>query len=108
MTAQQKTKNSQAISPIENSKLFQACEINDTRKSYNKLWVNVKEEALEIVDRMGGSIINKYKNKSYYIEASRKNTKRFDVKAFQEKHPHLYNKFIVDGEAVELKTKIVK
>ena len=108
MTAQQKTKNSQAISPIENVKLFQACEINDTRKSYNKLWVNVKEEALEIVDRMGGSIINKYKKKSQYMEATRKNTKRFDVKAFQEKHPHLYNKFIVDGEAVELKTKIVK
>jgi len=26
----------------------------------------------------------------------------------EEQHPHLYKKYIVEGESVELKTKIVK
>ena len=30
-------------------KLLKACEVNDLRKSYNKLWVDVKEETLPIV-----------------------------------------------------------
>ena len=58
--------------------------------------------------RSGGSVINKYKSKSYYIEIAKKPTTRFDVKSFKEKHPQIYNSFIVEGESVELKTKIVK
>ena len=101
-------KKTKTLSPIENVKLFKACELNDQRKSYNKLWINVKEEALDIVENLGGSIINKYKSKSYYIEVAKKNTTRFDLKSFKEKHPHLYDKYVVEGESVELKTKIVK
>tara|TARA_R110000851_G_scaffold231870_1_gene384601 strand:+ start:47 stop:421 length:375 start_codon:yes stop_codon:yes gene_type:complete len=110
MTTQKivKINKPKTLSPIENVKLFKACELNDSRKTYNKLWINVKSEALEIVDSLGGSIINKYKSKSYYIEIAKKNTTRFDVKSFKEQHPHLYDKFIVEGESVELKTKIVK
>ena len=33
------------LSPIENVKLFKACEVNHNRKTYNKLWIDVKEEA---------------------------------------------------------------
>lgn len=101
-------KTNKNISPVENIKLFQACETNDLRKSYNKLWTPVKEEAIEIVERVGGSVISKYKSKAYYIEISKKNTTRFDVTSFKEKHPELYNDFLVDGESIELKTKIVK
>ncbi|QGZ17656.1 hypothetical protein HTVC023P_gp27 [Pelagibacter phage HTVC023P] len=104
----QKIKKADNISPVENVKLFQACEVNDTRKNYNKLWTSVKPEALEIVERVGGSVISKYKSKAYYMEIAKKATKRFDVTSFKEKHPHLYNKYLIDGEAVELKTKIVK
>lgn len=104
----QKIKKAENISPVENVKLFQACEVNDTRKNYNKLWTSVKPEALEIVERVGGSVISKYKSKAYYMEIAKKATKRFDVTSFKEKHPHLYNKYLIDGEAVELKTKIVK
>jgi len=104
----QKIKKADNISPVENVKLFQACEVNDTRKNYNKLWTSVKPEALEIVERVGGSVISKYKSKAYYMEISKKATKRFDVTSFKEKHPHLYNKYLIDSEAVELKTKIVK
>jgi len=104
----QKIKKAENISPVENVKLFQACEVNDTRKNYNKLWASVKPEALEIVERVGGSVISKYKSKAYYMEIAKKATKRFDVTSFKEKHPHLYNKYLIDGEAVELKTKIVK
>ena len=104
----QKIKKADNISPVENVKLFQACEVNDTRKNYNKLWTSVKPEALEIVERVGGSVISKYKSKAYYMEIAKKATKRFDVTSFKEKHPHLYDKYLIDGEAVELKTKIVK
>lgn len=104
----QKIKKADNISPVENVKLFQACEVNDTRKNYNKLWTSVKPEAIEIVERVGGSVISKYKSKAYYMEIAKKATKRFDVTSFKEKHPHLYNKYLIDGEAVELKTKIVK
>jgi len=101
-------KTNKNISPVENVKLFQACETNDLRKSYNKLWTPIKEEAIEIVERVGGSVISKYKSKAYYIEIAKKNTTRFDVTSFKEKHPELYNDFLVDGESIELKTKIVK
>ena len=55
-------KKTKTLSPIENVKLFKACELNDSRKTHNKLWIDVKSEALEIVDSLGGSIINKYKS----------------------------------------------
>lgn len=104
----QKKQKTRTLSPIENVKLFKACEVNSQRKAYNKLWVDVKEEALPIVEELGGSVISKYKSQSYYIEIAKKNTTRFDVKTFKENHPEIYNKYIVDGESVELKTKVVK
>jgi len=105
---QTKIKKANNISPVENVKLFQACEVNDTRKSYNKLWADVKDEAIEIVERVGGSIISKYKSKAFYMEIAKKNTKRFDVKGFKENYPELYETYLIDGESVELKTKVVK
>ena len=105
---QQKIKKATNISPVENVKLFQACEVNDTRKNYNKLWTSVKGEAIEIVERVGGSIISKYKSKAFYMEIAKKNTKRFDVTKFKEDHPSLYESYLIDGESVELKTKVVK
>jgi hypothetical protein len=101
-------KKQKTLSPIENLKLFKACEVNHNRKSYNKLWVDVKEEALPIVEEFGGSVISKYKTKSYYIEIAKKNTTRFDIKKFKECHPLIYKDFLIDGESTELKTKIVK
>lgn len=101
-------KKQKTLSPVENVKLFKACEVNQNRKTYNKLWVDIKEESLPIVEDMGGSVISRYKNKSYYIEIAKKNTTRFDVKSFKENHLEIYKKYLVDGESVELKTKIVK
>ena len=63
---------------------------------------------IEIVERVGGSIISKYKSKAFYMEIAKKNTKRFDVTSFKEKYPQLYESFLIDGESVELKTKVVK
>jgi hypothetical protein len=39
------------------SKLLKACEINDLRKNYNKLWINVKEDTLPIVEELGGFLL---------------------------------------------------
>ena len=69
----------------------------------------LKLKRLQIVDSFGGSIINKYKSKSYYIESCQKRLLLgLMSNPFKEQHPHLYDKYIVEGESVELKTKIVK
>ena len=90
------------------SKLLKACEINDLRKNYNKLWVNVKEDTLPIVEALGGFTVGKLKNKEYSLEIIKKNVTRFDVKSFKEKHQEIYNQFLISGESVELKTKYKK
>ena len=90
------------------SKLLKACEINDLRKNYNKLWVNVKEDTLPIVEALGGVTVGKLKNKEYSLEIIKKNVIRFDVKSFKEKHQEIYNQFLISGESVELKTKYKK
>ena len=89
-------------------KLLKACEVNDLRKCYNKLWVNVKEETLPIVEAFGGFTVGKIKNKEYSLEIIKKNVTRFDVKSFKEKHQDIYNQFLISGESVELKTKFKK
>jgi len=96
------------LAQTNNLKLFKACEVNDLRKTYAKLWLDVKEEALPIVEEQGGFVIGKYKNKSYSLEIIKKNVVRFDVKTFKEKHEDLYNSFKVEGQSVELKTKYKK
>ena len=68
-------------------KLLKACEVNDLRKSYNKLWVDVKEETLPIVEAFGGFTVGKIKNKEYSLEIIQ---------------------FLISGESVELKTKYKK
>ena len=55
MTTQKivKINKPRTLSPVENVKLFKACELNHNRKTYNKLWIDVKSEALEIVEDLG-------------------------------------------------------
>ena len=103
MSVQKKQKKQ--ISLKQNKLLFKACEVNDQRKSLNKLWVDIKEESLPIVEESGGFVIGTYKNKDYSIEIIKKNTTRFDVKSFKEKHPEIYESFLIGGESTELKTK---
>jgi hypothetical protein len=90
------------------SKLLKACEINDLRKNYAKLWINVKEETLPIVEAFGGFTVGKIKNKEYSLEIIKKNVTRFDVKKFKDCHPLIYKDFLISGESVELKTKYKK
>ena len=35
-------------------------------------------------------------------------TTRFDIKSFKEKHPEIYDQFLIGGESVELKTNYKK
>jgi len=108
MSVQKQIKKLPKLKAATSQKLFKACEINDLRKSYNKLWIDVKEETLPIVEAFGGFTVGKYKNNEYSLEIIKKNVTRFDVKSFKEKHPEIYNSFIVSGESVELKTKYKK
>jgi hypothetical protein len=101
-------KAKKSLAQANNLKLFKACEVNDLRKTYAKLWTDVKEETLPIVEEQGGFVIGKYKNKSYSLEIIKKNVIRFDVKTFKEKHPEIYDSFKIQGESVELKTKYKK
>ena len=104
----QTTKKHKQLEAAINKKLFLACKVNEKRKSSNKLWVDVKDEALPIVEDRGGFVIGQYENYDYSLETIKKNTTRFDIKAFKDKHPEIYKSFLIDGESTELKTKIVK
>ena len=108
MSVQKQMKKLPKLKAATSQKLLNACEVNDLRKSYNKLWVDVKEETLPIVEAFGGFTVGKIKNKEYSLEIIKKNVTRFDVKKFKECHPLIYKDFLIDGESVELKTKYKK
>ena len=86
-------------------KLFNTCQVNQYRKTYNKLWIDVKEDTLPIVEAFGGFTVGKHKGHEFSLEILKKNTTRFDIKSFKEKYPEIYNQFLIGGESVELKTK---
>ena len=61
MSVQKQIKKLPKLKAATSQKLLKACEVNDLRKSYNKLWVNVKEETLPIVEAFGGFTVGKIK-----------------------------------------------
>jgi hypothetical protein len=108
MSVQTKQKKLPKLKAATSQKLLKACEVNELRKNYNKLWVSVKDETLPIVEAFGGFTVGKIKNKEYSLEIIKKNVTRFDVKSFKEKHQDIYNQFLISGESIELKTKYKK
>jgi hypothetical protein len=104
----QKKQKATKLNVAQSQKLFKACEVNFYRKSYNKLWVDIKEDTLPIVEDLGGFTVGKYKGCEFSLEIFKKPTSRFDVKAFKEKYPEIYDQFLVGGESIELKTKYKK
>ena len=89
----------------DNLKMFNACKVNNDRKFYSKLWISVKDDVLPLVESEGGFIIGHYQKNDYSLEVIKKTITRFDVKSFKEKHPELYDSFLVQGASTELKTK---
>jgi len=108
MSVQKQIKKLPKLKAATSAKLLKACEINLYRKSYNKLWVDIKEETLPLVEALGGFTVGKHKGHEFSLEILKKNTTRFDVKAFKDRHPEIYNNFLVGGESVELKTNYKK
>ena len=104
----QKQKRLPKLKAATATKLLKACEVNQYRKTYNKLWVDVKEEALPIVEAFGGFTVGKHKGFEYSLEIINKNVSRFDIKSFKEKHPEIYDQFLIGGQSVELKTNYKK
>ena len=72
MSVQKQMKKLPKLKAATSQKLLNACEVNDLRKSYNKLWVDVKEETLPIVEAFGGFTVGKIKNKEYSLEIIKK------------------------------------
>ena len=108
MSVQTKQKKLPKLKAATSQKFLKACEINDLRKSYNKLWVSVKDETLPLVEAFGGFTVGKLKNKEYSLEIIKKNVTRFDIKGFKENYPELYKTYLIDGQSIELKTKYKK
>ncbi len=103
MSTQQKTKKQ--VANATTLKLFNACKINQLRKEYSKQWIEIKEETLPIVEENQGFITFNHKSYTGSIELVKKNTTRFNIKDFKEKHPEIYESFLVGGESTELRTK---
>ena len=106
MTKQTKTKKQ--VATATSLKLFNACKVNQLRKDYAKLWIDLKEETLPIVESNQGFITFTHKSYVGSIELVKKNTTRFNIKDFKDKHPEIYESFLVGGESTELRTKYKK
>ena len=106
MTKQTKTKKQ--VATATSLKLFNACKINQLRKDYNKLWTELKDETLPIVEQNQGFITFQHKSYVGSIELVKKNTTRFNIKDLKEKHPEIYESFLIGGESTELRTKYKK
>ena len=92
----QTTKKHKQLEAAINKKLFLACK------------VDVKDEALPIVEDRGGFVIGQYEDYDYSLETIKKNTTRFDIKGFKENYPELYKTYLIDGQSIELKTNYKK
>ncbi len=108
MSVQKQIKKLPKLKAATSHKLLKACEVNQYRKTYNKLWIDVKEDTLPIVEAFGGFTVGKHKGHEFSLEILKKNTTRFDIKSFKEKHPEIYDQFLIGGESVELKTNYKK
>ena len=84
---------------------------NQTIKEYSKVNKLIKPNLIEHCQNNDNYFQFRAKERFQYIgsmELVIKNTSRFDVTSFKEKHPELYESFLVEGESFELRSNYKK
>ena len=92
-------------------KAFNLIRLQNLIKEYNKIIKLIKPEMIDHLKEKGFFVFKVTEGKKTYegsIDLLTKKTSRFDVKAFKENYPDLYETYLVNGESHEIRGNVVK
>ena len=92
-------------------KAFSLIKLKNLVKEYNKIIKLIQPEMIDHLKEKGFFVFKVKEGKETYegsIDLLTKKTSRFDVKAFKENYPDLYETYLVNGESHEIRGNVVK
>tara|TARA_B100000900_G_C20449044_1_gene662354 strand:+ start:285 stop:656 length:372 start_codon:yes stop_codon:yes gene_type:complete len=92
-------------------KAFSFIKLKNLVKEYNKIIKLIQPEMIDHLKEKGFFVFKVKEGKETYegsIDLLTKKTSRFDVKAFKENYPDLYETYLVSGESHEIRGNVVK
>ena len=92
-------------------KAFSLIKLKNLVKEYNKIIKLIQPEMIDYLKEKGFFVFKVTEGKKTYegsIDLLTKKTSRFDVKAFKENYPDLYETYLVSGESNEIRGNVVK
>jgi len=92
-------------------KAFSFIKLKNLVKEYNKIIKLIQPEMIDHLKEKGFFVFKVKEGKETFegsIDLLTKKTSRFDVKAFKENYPDLYETYLVSGESHEIRGNVVK
>ena len=92
-------------------KAFSLIKLKNLVKEYNKIIKLIQPEMIDYLKEKGFFVFKVKEGKETFegsIDLLTKKTSRFDVKAFKENYPDLYETYLVNGESHEIRGNVVK
>jgi hypothetical protein len=92
-------------------KAFSLIKLKNLVKEYNKIIKLIQPEMIDHLKEKGFFVFKVKEGKETFegsIDLLTKKTSRFDVKAFKENYPDLYETYLVSGESNEIRGNVVK
>jgi len=92
-------------------KAFSFIKLKNLVKEYNKIIKLIQPEMIDYLKEKGFFVFKVKEGKETFegsIDLLTKKTSRFDVKAFKENYPDLYETYLVSGESHEIRGNVVK
>tara|TARA_R100000329_G_scaffold693_1_gene1340 strand:+ start:139 stop:510 length:372 start_codon:yes stop_codon:yes gene_type:complete len=92
-------------------KAFSLIKLKNLVKEYNKIIKLIQPEMIDYLKEKGFFVFKVKEGKETFegsIDLLTKKTSRFDVKAFKENYPDLYETYLVSGESNEIRGNVVK
>ena len=92
-------------------KAFSLIKLKNLVKEYNKIIKLIQPEMIDYLKEKGFFVFKVKEGKETFegsIDLLIKKTSRFDVKAFKENYPDLYETYLVSGESHEIRGNVVK
>tara|TARA_R100000353_G_C6370491_1_gene158832 strand:- start:47 stop:418 length:372 start_codon:yes stop_codon:yes gene_type:complete len=92
-------------------KAFSLIKLKNLVKEYNKIIKLIQPEMIDYLKEKGFFVFKVKEGKETFegsIDLLTKKTSRFDVKAFKENYPDLYETYLVSGESHEIRGNVVK
>jgi len=90
-------------------KAFSLIKLKNLVKEYNKIIKLIQPEMIDYLKEKGFFVFKVKEGKETFegsIDLLTKKTSRFDVKAFKENYPDLYETYLVSGESNEIRGNV--